>query len=65
MLGSVRPGQVVLLGSTTASFPTALHSLAPYQPTVTRTGTLRSGPLALHVWVVRLGAFYHPPAQAG
>ena len=31
-----------------------------------RTGALRAGPLVLHVWLIRLGVYYHhPPAHDG
>jgi hypothetical protein len=60
----VRPAQVLLLGSSAARFPAALRSLTAYRPTLTHTGALRSGPLVLHVWVIRLGVYYHPPALA-
>jgi len=59
-----RPGEVLLLGSSAASFPTALRSLAAYRPTLTRAGELRAGPLVLHIWVIRVGSYYHRPASA-
>lgn len=65
LLQTVRPGQLLLLGSSAASFPTALRSLSAYRPTLTRAGELHSGPLVLHVWVIRLGVYYHPPARVG
>ena len=48
-----------------AAFPAALRSLSAYHPTVTHAGDLHSGPLVLHLWVIRLGVFYHPPARSG
>jgi len=65
LLKTVRPGQLLLLGSSAASFPAALRSLTPYQPTLTRAGELHSGALVLHVWVIRLGVYYHPPKSVG
>lgn len=63
ILRTKRPAQVLLLGNSVSSFPTALHSLIAYRPVLTRAGELRSGPLVLHVWVIRLGVFYHPPMR--
>jgi hypothetical protein len=65
MLGTVRPGELLFLSSTAAAFPTALHSLAAYRPTLTRAGELHAGPLVLHVWVVRLGTYYRLPERVG
>jgi hypothetical protein len=58
-----QPAQLLLLGSSTASFPTALRELAYYRPALTRAGQLRAGPLVLHVWIIRLGRYYHPPTS--
>lgn len=60
-----RPAELLLMGSSTASFPTALRELAHYRPTLAHAGELRAGPLVLHVWVIRLGSYYHPPTPAG
>lgn len=60
-----RAPEVLLIGSSAASFPAALRDLAPFRPVRTHAGTLRAGPLRLHVWVVRLGIYYHPPARSG
>ncbi|MGE5291122.1 MAG: hypothetical protein ACM3ML_28775, partial [Micromonosporaceae bacterium] len=63
-LNKYRPGEVLLLGSSAASFPAALRSLAAYRPTLARAGELRAGPLVLHIWVIRLGTYYLRPAPA-
>jgi hypothetical protein len=60
-----RPAELLLMGRSVAPFRAALSTLAAYHPTLMRAGELRAGHLALHVWVVRLGVYYHPPAQAG
>jgi len=60
-----RPGELLLMGLSAAPFQRALHTLAGYHPTLIHAGKLRAGQLALHVWVIRLGVYYHPPAQAG
>lgn len=60
-----RPAQLMLVGSSAASFPTALRHLTVFRPVLTHTGELRAGPLILHVWIVRLGIYYRPPARTG
>jgi hypothetical protein len=65
MLKLRRPPELLLIGSSAASFPKALRNLAAFQPTLTRAGQLRAGPLRLHVWIIRLGIYYHPPARSG
>ena len=60
-----RPAELLLMGLYAAPFHRALHTLAAYHPTLIHAGKLRAGRLTLHVWVVRLGVYYHPPAQAG
>ena len=56
-----RPAEVLLMGTSTASFPTALRHLHAYRPALTRAGQLRAGPLDLHIWIIRLRRYYHPP----
>jgi hypothetical protein len=63
ILQTKRPAQLLLLGNSAASFPTALRSLTAYRPALTHAGELRSGPLVLHIWVIRLGVYYHPPMR--
>jgi hypothetical protein len=57
-----RPAEMLFLGDSTAPFEEAVRRLAPFQPTLVRTGDLRVGPLVMRVWLVRLGAYYHPAA---
>jgi hypothetical protein len=57
-----RPAEILLLGSLTAPFDAAVRRLAPYRPTLVHAGELQAGPLFMRVWLVRLGAYYHPPA---
>ena len=64
-LRSRRPAELLLVGNSAASFPTALRHLSAYRPALMRAGELRAGPLVLHVWLIRLGAYYHPPAHGG
>ncbi|MDR0346375.1 MAG: glycosyltransferase family 39 protein [Nocardiopsaceae bacterium] len=63
LLRSRRPAEVLLLGRSAASFPAARRALAAFRPVLVRTGDLRSGPLALHAWVLRLNVYYHPPGS--
>jgi hypothetical protein len=58
-----RPPELLLMGSSAASFPAALRELAAFRPALTRAGELRAGPLVLHVWLIRLGIYYHPLAS--
>lgn len=64
-LMSRRPAELLLAGKSASSFPTALHHLSAFRPALMRAGELRAGPLVLHVWLIRLGAYYHPPAHDG
>jgi hypothetical protein len=54
---------MLLLGNSAAKFPAAVRKLAAFRPTLVRAGELRAGPLGMHVWLLRLGAYYHPPAH--
>ncbi len=56
-LESRRPAQVLLMSFNGALFPQSLDSLAPYQPDVVKTGVLRAGSLALHLWLIDLGVY--------
>ena len=60
-----RPAEMLLLGDTAEPFPVAVRALARFRPSVARTGVLRAGSLVMRVWLVRLGAYYHPPARPG
>jgi hypothetical protein len=59
MLRARRPAEVLLYGTSAASFPTALRNLSRFEPTLVRTTLLRSGPLVLHVWLIRLERYYN------
>jgi hypothetical protein len=58
MLRTRQPGELLLYARTAKSFPAALNNLAAFQPVLLRAGELRAGPLALHVWLIRLGVYY-------
>ena len=55
-----RSAEILLLGDSAAPFHAAVGGLAPFRPSLVRAGRLRAGPLVMHVWLVRLGAYYHP-----
>lgn len=55
-----RPAELLLFDSSGTSFPTALRKLAPFRPHLVRADVLRAGPVTLHVWLIRLGLYYHP-----
>jgi hypothetical protein len=61
---SRRPAEILLLGDSAAPFHAAVRRLAPFQPSLVRAGELRAGPLVMRVWLVRLGAYYHPAIAA-
>ena len=61
MLRARRPAEVLLYDTSAASFPTALRNLSHFEPTLVRTTVLHSGSLVLHVWLIRLGRYYHRP----
>jgi hypothetical protein len=52
-----RPAQVLLMSFNGSLFPESLQSLSAYQPEVVKTGVLRAGSLALHLWLVDLKTY--------
>jgi hypothetical protein len=62
LLRTRQPGEIVLFGQSAAPFPAALRALAPFRPVLLRTTVLRSGPVALHVWLIQIGRYYRHPA---
>ena len=64
MIRHRRPAEMLLLGGPAAPFPAAARALARWQPSLVHAGRLRAGPLAMRVWLLRLGAYSHPaPAR--
>jgi 4-amino-4-deoxy-L-arabinose transferase-like glycosyltransferase len=63
MLRARRPAELLLYDTSAASFPTVLRNLGHFRPTLVRATVLRSGPLILHVWLIRLGKYYRSPAR--
>jgi hypothetical protein len=64
MLEQRRPAELLLFSTSAGSFPAALRALHAFRPDLMRTATLRSGPVFLHVWLIRLGRYYHAVASA-
>jgi MFS family permease len=58
-----RAPELLLFDIPAGSFPRALRELAAFRPTLVRAAELRAGSLVLHVWLVRLGIYYHPPRR--
>jgi Dolichyl-phosphate-mannose-protein mannosyltransferase len=65
MLQLRHPAELLLFGSSAASFPAALSKLAAFRPVLMRSRELRAGSEVLYVWLIRLGTFYHPPEHVG
>jgi len=57
------PAELLLFDGSAASFPAALRNLAAYRPVLMRSEELAAGSVVLHVWLIRLGVYYHPPVQ--
>jgi hypothetical protein len=60
MIRGRRPAEILLLGDSAAPFNVAVRRLASFRPSLVHAGELRAGPLVMRVWLVRLGAYYHP-----
>jgi hypothetical protein len=60
-LGGRRPAELLVFNLTGDGFAAALHSLAPYDPTLLRATVLSAGQYHLHVWLLHLRRF--PPAR--
>lgn len=62
MIEQRQPAQILLLSFTGQDFAQSLTALGPFQPRLVRTGILRSGSAALHVWLIDLGQYYRGPS---
>jgi hypothetical protein len=62
MIEERRPAQILLLSFTGRDFEQSLSALNPFQPRLERTGVLRSGAVALHVWLIDLDRYYRGQA---
>jgi hypothetical protein len=64
MLAQRRPAELLLLTCTGARLGAAAQALRSYWPQELRTGTLRSGPVELHVRLLRLWRYYRASRRA-
>jgi hypothetical protein len=53
-----KAAQILLLSFTGQEFAQSLTALSPFQPELVRTGILRSGSVALHVWLIDLNQYF-------
>jgi hypothetical protein len=61
MIEQRQPAQVLLLSFTGQDFAQSLTALAPFQPALIRSAILRSGSVALHVWLIDLDQYDRSP----
>jgi hypothetical protein len=54
----VKPAQVLLMSFNGTQFPDSLSQLTQFQPRVVHAGVIRSGSLALHLWLIDLNEYY-------
>jgi Dolichyl-phosphate-mannose-protein mannosyltransferase len=59
--GQRHPAQILLMSLTGQGFAASLSSLQPFQPQLVHAGVLRSGSVALHLWVIDLHAYLKTP----
>ncbi|MEA2638572.1 MAG: hypothetical protein QOE18_1629, partial [Chloroflexota bacterium] len=57
MIEQRKPAQVLLLSFTGKDFAQSLTALSPFHPELVRAGILRSGSVALHVWLIDLNQY--------
>jgi hypothetical protein len=62
MIEQRHAAQVLLLSFTGQDFAQSLTALGPFQPRLMRTAVLRSGSVALHVWLIDLDQYYRSPS---
>lgn len=53
-----QPAQILLMSLTGQDFAQSLNALSPFRPRLVRGGVLRSGPVALHVWLIDLDQYF-------
>lgn len=58
MIEQRKAAQILLLSFTGQDFAQSLTALSPFQPTLVRTGILRSGSVSLHVWLIDLNRYF-------
>jgi hypothetical protein len=59
--GQRHPAQILLMSLTGQGFAASLNSLKPYGAQLVRTGVLRSGSVALHLWLIDLHQYLKTP----
>jgi hypothetical protein len=57
----MKPAQVLLMSFNGAQFPESLAQLSQFQPVLAHAGILRSGSLALHLWLIDLKVYDRQP----
>jgi 4-amino-4-deoxy-L-arabinose transferase-like glycosyltransferase len=55
------PAQILLMSLNGQGFQASLDSLQPYGAQLVKTGVLRSGPVALHLWLIDLHEYLKTP----
>jgi hypothetical protein len=59
--GQRHPAQILLMSLTGQGFAASLSALKPFQPQLVRTTVLRSGSVALHLWLIDLHKYLQTP----
>ncbi|HVC43110.1 MAG TPA: hypothetical protein VND54_14115 [Candidatus Saccharimonadales bacterium] len=59
--GQRHPAQILLMSLTGEGFQASLDSLKPFGAELVRTGVLRSGSVALHLWLIDLHQYLKAP----
>jgi hypothetical protein len=59
--GQRHPAQILLMSLTGQGFQASLDSLKPYGAQLVRAGVLRSGSVALHLWLIDLHEYLRTP----
>ncbi len=58
MIEQRQPAQILLMSFTGHDFEQSFNALSAFEPRLVRTGVLRSGPVALHVWLIDLEQYF-------
>ncbi len=59
--GQRHPAQILLMSLTGQGFAASLTALKPFQPQLVHAGVLRSGSVALHLWLIDLHRYLQTP----
>jgi hypothetical protein len=60
-IGQREPAQVLLMSLTGQGFQASLDALQPYGAQLVKAGVLRSGSVALHLWLIDLHQYLKTP----